>query len=70
MCHPFRPPVGFAPAGGRCRAVKSAAHRLMHMLTQARLASVGLYTGAEVTLEPGKSGGPGDLLLGWRGHRV
>jgi hypothetical protein len=46
------------------------AHRLVHTLTQARLASVGLYTGAEVTLEPGKSGGPGDLLLGWRGHEI
>lgn len=46
------------------------AHRLVHTLTQARLASVGLYTGAEVTLEPGKSSGPGDLLLGWRGHEI
>lgn len=46
------------------------AHRLVHTLTQARLASVGLYTGAEATLEPGKSGGPGDLLLRWRGHEV
>jgi hypothetical protein len=46
------------------------AHRLVHTLTQARLASIGLHTGAAVTLEPGKSGGPGDLLLRWRGHEI
>jgi hypothetical protein len=45
-------------------------HRLVHTLTQARLASIGMYTGAEVTLEPGKSGGPGDVLLRWRGHEA
>jgi hypothetical protein len=45
-------------------------HRLVHTLTQARLASVGMYTGADVTLEPGKSGGPGDVLLRWRSHEA
>ena len=45
-------------------------HRLVHTLTQARLASVGRYLGAAVALEPGKSGGPGDVLLRWRGHDV
>ena len=45
-------------------------HRLMHTLTQARLASIGMYTGAEVILEPGKSGGPGDLLLRWSSQEV
>lgn len=41
-----------------------SAHRLMHTLTQARLAAMGLFRGAAVALEPGKSGGPGDVL--WR----
>jgi hypothetical protein len=45
-------------------------HRLVHTLTQTRLASIGMYTGAEVVLEPGKSGGPGDLLLRWAGQEV
>jgi hypothetical protein len=45
-------------------------HRLLHTLTQARLASIGMYTGAEVALEPGKSGGPGDVLLRWSGHEA
>ena len=45
-------------------------HRLVHTLTQARLASIGMCTGAEVVLEPGKSGGPGDLLLRWAGQEV
>jgi hypothetical protein len=45
-------------------------HRLVHTLTQTRLASIGIYTGAEVLLEPGKSGGPGDLLLRWAGQEV
>ena len=43
-------------------------HRLMHTLTQARLASIGQYLGASTALEPGKSGGPGDVLLRWPGH--
>jgi hypothetical protein len=47
-----------------------SAHRLMHTLTQTRLSSIGLYVGAEATLEPGKSGGPGDLLLRWPGHEI
>jgi hypothetical protein len=38
-------------------------HRLLHTLTQARLAAIGTYLGVAVTLEPGKSGGPGDVLL-------
>jgi hypothetical protein len=42
----------------------------VHTLTQTRLASIGMYTGAEVVLEPGKSGGPGDLLLRWAGQEV
>jgi hypothetical protein len=29
-----------------------------------------MYTGAEVALEPGKSGGPGDVLLRWSGHEA
>jgi hypothetical protein len=45
-------------------------HRLLHTLTQARLASIGMSTGAEVALEPGKSGGPGDVLLRWSGHEA
>jgi hypothetical protein len=45
-------------------------HRLVHTLTQARLASIGMYTGARAALEPGKSGGPGDVLLTWPGHEV
>jgi hypothetical protein len=45
-------------------------HRLVHTLTQARLASVGMYTGAEATLEPVKSGGPGDVLLRWHNHEA
>lgn len=43
-------------------------HRLVHTLTQARLASIGQYLGAAVALEPAKSGGPGDVLLRWPGH--
>lgn len=43
-------------------------HRLMHTLTQARLASIGEFLGATAVLEPGKSGGPGDVLLRWSGH--
>jgi hypothetical protein len=46
------------------------AHRLMHALTQARLAAMGAYLGATVALEPGKSGGPGDVLLQSAGHEV
>jgi hypothetical protein len=38
------------------------AHRLLHTLTQARLAAIGLYQGAHVAVEPGKAGGPGDVL--------
>jgi hypothetical protein len=45
-------------------------HRLVHTLTQARLASIGMYTGAHVALEPGKSGGPGDVLLTWPSREV
>ena len=45
-------------------------HRLLHTLTQARLGSIGMSTGAEVILEPGKSGGPGDLLIRWAGQEV
>jgi hypothetical protein len=43
-------------------------HRLVHTLTQARLASIGQYLGAAAALEPGKSGGPGDVLLRWPDH--
>lgn len=42
----------------------------MHVLTQARLAGIGAYLGAEVMVEPGKSGGPGDVLLRSAGHEV
>jgi hypothetical protein len=45
-------------------------HRLAHSLTQARLASIGMYLGASVQLEPGASGSPGDVLLSWPGHDV
>lgn len=45
-------------------------HRLLHTLTQARLAAIGAYLGAAVTLEPGKSGGPGDVLLQTANHEV
>ena len=45
-------------------------HRLLHTLTQARLASIGMYLGAQVVLEPGKAGGPGDVLLRWSGHEL
>lgn len=45
-------------------------HRLVHTLTQARLASIGKYLGATVALEPGKAGGPSDVLLRWPGHDV
>lgn len=38
-------------------------HRLLHTLTQARLAAIGAYLGADVAVEPGKQGGPGDVLL-------
>jgi hypothetical protein len=38
------------------------AHRLLHTLAQARLAAMGLYQGVEVAVEPGKAGGPGDVL--------
>lgn len=37
--------------------------RFMHTLTQARLAAIGAYLGADVAVEPGKEGGPGDVLL-------
>ena len=40
------------------------AHRLLHTLAQARLAAMGLYQGAAVAVEPGKAGGPCDVL--WR----
>ena len=48
-----------------CRDARNdlSAHRLMHTLAQARLASIGAYLGASVTVEPGKAGGPGDVLL-------
>ncbi len=42
-------------------------HRLVHALTQGRLASIGMYLGAHAVLEPSKSGGPGDVLLRWPG---
>jgi hypothetical protein len=45
-------------------------HRLMHTLTQARLASIGMYLGARVELEPRASGSPGDALLSWPSHDV
>jgi hypothetical protein len=45
-------------------------HRLVHSLTQARLASIGMYLGASVELEPGASGSPGDVLVRWPGHDV
>jgi hypothetical protein len=38
------------------------AHRLLHTLAQARLAAMGLYQRADVAVEPGKAGGPGDVL--------
>jgi hypothetical protein len=38
------------------------AHRLLHTLAQARLAALGLYQRADVVVEPGKAGGPGDVL--------
>lgn len=38
-------------------------HRLLHTLAQARLAAIGAYLGADVAVEPGKQGGPGDVLL-------
>jgi hypothetical protein len=64
-----------AAAGGLAAVRRDArgdlsTHRLVHTLTQARLASIGMYTGAVVTLEPGKSGGPGDVLLRWHGHEA
>lgn len=37
--------------------------RLTHALTQARLAAIGAFLGAEVAVEPAKAGGPGDVLL-------
>lgn len=40
-----------------------SAQRLMHTLTQARLAAIGAYLGASIAVEPGKAGGPGDVLL-------
>ena len=45
-------------------------HRLVHTLTQARLAAIGMYLGADVALEPGKAGGPGDVLLRSTSHEV
>ncbi|GAA4364022.1 hypothetical protein GCM10023088_07760 [Actinomadura verrucosospora] len=39
------------------------ASRLFHTLTQTRLAAMGAALGANVTLEPPKTGGPGDVLL-------
>jgi hypothetical protein len=39
------------------------AARLFHTLTQTRLAAMGVSLGADVTLEPPKTGGPGDVLL-------
>jgi hypothetical protein len=45
-------------------------HRLVHSLTQARLASIGMYLGGRVELEPGASGSPGDVLTSWPGHDV
>jgi hypothetical protein len=44
--------------------------RLTHTLTQARLAAMGMYLGADVALEPDKSGGPGDVLLRSANHEV
>ena len=44
--------------------------RLIHTLTQARLAVIGMYLGADVVLEPGTSGGPGDVLLRAANHDV
>jgi hypothetical protein len=42
----------------------------MHTLAQARRAAVGAYLSASVTVEPGKAGGPGDVLLRWPGQKV
>ncbi|TDC89577.1 hypothetical protein [Actinomadura sp. 7K507] len=39
------------------------AARLFHTLTQTRLAAMGTSLGADVTLEPPTTGGPGDVLL-------
>jgi hypothetical protein len=46
------------------------ADRLIHTLTQSRLAAIGMYLGADVALEPGKSGGPGDVLLRTPDHDI
>jgi hypothetical protein len=45
-------------------------HRLTHVLTQARLAALGASLGASVEVEPGKAGGPGDVLLRMAGEAV
>lgn len=45
-------------------------HRLVHTLTQARLASIGIYLGADVALEPAKSRGPGDVLIKDRSYDI
>jgi len=37
--------------------------RLTHALTQARLAAIGSFLGLGVAVEPGKAGGPGDVLF-------
>ncbi len=37
--------------------------RLTHALTQARLAAISAFIGAGVEAEPGKAGGPSDVLL-------
>jgi hypothetical protein len=44
--------------------------RLMHTLAQARLAVIGAHIGAQVAVEPGKAGGPGDVLLRTTGEDV
>lgn len=45
-------------------------HRLLHTLAQARVAAIGAYLGADVAVEPGKQGGPGDVLLRTAGQEV
>jgi hypothetical protein len=44
--------------------------RLTHALTQARLAAIGAFLGAQVAVEPEKAGGPGDVLLRAGGDEI
>jgi hypothetical protein len=53
---------GIRPVRKDARKDVTAA-RLFHTLTQTRLGAIGASLGAAVTLEPPKTGGPGDVLL-------